>query len=83
MAKLTADQKRVHEAIEDNNIEKLKEMIKKLIDGKDTAGKTPLQKTENEEILIHLINNGADVNVKDSDGHTPLHFPPPTQSSPS
>ena len=74
MAKLTADQKRVHEAIEDKNIEKLKDIIKKLIDGKDAAGKTPLQKTENEEILIHLINNGADVNVKDSDGHTPLHF---------
>ena len=49
MAKLTADQKRVHEAIEDGNIAKLKDIFKKLVNGKDAEGRTPLQKTVNEE----------------------------------
>ena len=74
MAKLTADQKRIHEAIEENDITKLKDIFKKLVNGKDAEGKTPLQKTRNEEIMIHLVKNGADVNVQDTDGLTPLHF---------
>ena len=64
MAKLTADQKRVHEAIEDGNIAKLKDIFKKLVNGKDAEGRTPLQKTVNEEILIHLIKNGANVTCR-------------------
>ena len=74
MVKLTADQKRIHEAIEKNDITQLKDIFKKLVNGKDAEGKTPLQKTKNEEIMIHLIKNGADVNVQDTDGFTPLHF---------
>ena len=45
MVKLTADQKRIHEAIKENDISKFKDIFKKLVNGKYAEGKTPLQKT--------------------------------------
>ena len=73
MTKLSADQKRFHEATKNDNIAILRDIINKFVNTKDEEGKTPLQNAESEEIKTYLVKIGAEVNVKDSDGNTPLH----------
>ena len=73
MAKLSALQKNFHEAAATDNVAKLKNMINNLINSQDDEGKMPLLKASNKETINYLIQIGADVNVKDTDGSTPLH----------
>ena len=49
MTKLSADQKRFHEATKNDNIAILRDIINKFVNTKDEEGKTPLQNAESEE----------------------------------
>ena len=73
MAKLSALQKNFHEAAATDNIAKLKNMINNLINSQDDEGKMPLLKASNKETINYLIQIGADVNIKDTDGSTAIH----------
>ena len=53
MTKLSADQKRFHEATKNDNIAILRDIINKFVNTKDEEGKTPLQNSESEEIMFH------------------------------
>ena len=73
MAKLSALQKNFHEAAATDNVAKLKNMIKNIINSQDDEGKMPLLKASNKETINYLIQIGADVNAKDTDGCSALH----------
>ena len=73
----------IHEATYDGNIEAVKQHIAAGTDvnakdkNNDFIGWTPLLHAASDghkEITELLINNGADLNVKDREGLTPLHY---------
>ena len=78
MVKLSADQRRFHQAAESDNVssEKLKEIIEKIVNSRDELGATPLHKVSekvDEGAVQYLIDIGANVNVQDQNGDTPLY----------
>jgi len=45
------------------------------MNGKDEGGRTPLHwgaRRDHEDVAILLLSKGADVNVRDEDGETPV-----------
>lgn len=66
-------------AAADNNIEKVKEFLESpnlTPNSRDQNGYTPIHAAAEYahlDLLKYLIDHGGDVNVKDSDGDTPLH----------
>lgn len=76
---LVTEAGKIHDAIRDGNLPKVKELIEndpKLINAKDDDFNTPLylaSKGGHKEIVKFLITKDADVNVKNKDGWTPLH----------
>jgi ankyrin repeat protein len=74
-------QKELVEAIKNNDVKKVKEIIdERKISIDETYGEdefTPLHLTviyNQPEIMSKLLEKGADPDVKDSEGNTPLHF---------
>ncbi|KLL02735.1 MAG: tankyrase-2 [Mycoplasmataceae bacterium RV_VA103A] len=74
-------QKELFEAIKSNDVEKAKKIIDKgKVNFDETYGEdefAPLHLAvvyNNSEIIDKLLKNGADPDVKDSEGNTPLHF---------
>jgi ankyrin repeat protein len=73
--------KRFFDAVHEENIETVKLQLKtnpKLVNAKyGSAGNTPLHhavmNNSNLEVIMYLIENGADVNVKNDGGVTPLY----------
>jgi ankyrin repeat protein len=72
----------LQKAAEDNNFEIIKSLLehpKNLVDAQDKFGYTALhratqQANPDKEIINLLINNGADIGVKNEFGDTPLHL---------
>lgn len=66
-------------AAADNNIEKVKEYLQSpnlTPNSRDQNGYTPIHAAveyAHLDLLKYLIDHGGDINVKDSDGDTPLH----------
>ena len=57
--------------------EDLAEQLKKFVNSKDHAQKTPLHKASrkgNLKMFKDLIHFGAEIEAKDKDGDTPLHY---------
>jgi len=73
---LTAD---FHEAVKSGNLEQAEALLDvepTLVDTK-ADGKNPIFKALGEDqkyMLMLLIDNGADVNIKDEQGYTPLYY---------
>ena len=68
------DLKYFHESSENNDTQKLKDMIKELVNRPDNKdGKTALQKASDKATISYLVNIGANVNVQDPDQKTALH----------
>ena len=68
------DLKYFHESSENNDTQKLKDMIKELVNRPDNKdGKTALQKASDKATISYLVNIGANVNVQDANGKTPLY----------
>lgn len=44
------------------------------VDTRDAEGNTPLFFTNSYDMLVLLIKHGADVNIRNNKGETPLHF---------
>ncbi|MFC1564793.1 ankyrin repeat domain-containing protein [candidate division KSB1 bacterium] len=69
----------IHIAAEEGNLELVKILLEKdphLIASKDENRRTPLHmacRGVQKEIVVYLIENGADVNAKDVNDVTPLH----------
>jgi len=60
-----------------NKVKKALESDKKIMNEKDSQGRTPLMEAiifKKEEIAKFLIDSGADINEQDSDGWCALHF---------
>jgi len=71
----------LHEAVKNNDENKIKILIKKnakIINAKDKNGKTALHHYtilyDNKEIVQFLIDNGADVNIPDNKEQIALHY---------
>ena len=73
------DYQPIHEAAQSGNLTKVKELLTKnplLIEAKDWADLTPLHLAVlhgQQDIVVFLLDKGAKVNSKTSDGVTPLH----------
>ena len=70
-----AKDRELFDAVRDNDLEKVKELIANGADvnAKDRWVYTPLHLVNDVEIAKVLIANGADVNARFNDGSTPLH----------
>ena len=77
---LVTSAQNIHEAAWKGDLAKVKMLLKKnprSINMKDESGMTPLHwaaRGEHFEIIKYLINNGADVNVKNNDNVMALQF---------
>ena len=64
-----------NQASRDNDLSKMKKILKKFINSKGGEGRTPLHNaSENGDTSMtnFLISNGAEVNISDEKGQTPL-----------
>lgn len=68
-------------AVKQGNLKRVKQLVE--IEGANTESKTPIHQMtplhvavryEHEDILIYLLERGANVNTYDSEGWTPLHW---------
>ena len=66
----------IFEAVEQNDVKKVKRILledKDLVHVKELSGETPLYRSRTVEMTKLLLDYGAVVNKKTSDGRTPLH----------
>ncbi len=69
----------IHEAVRNGDLALIKALVEKnpeLINSKDQDGRTPLHwacRGKNHEIVVYLLEKGADVNALDKDQVAPLH----------
>ena len=71
--------KDIYDIAEENELDKMKELIKKniKINEKNKFGWTPLHlavSNNNEEMALLLLEHGADGSIQDNDGFTSLHY---------